>query len=79
MTRQTKEIKKFYLPVKNKTNESTYCKAELKQGCQVGNKAMKTKLTNMLRGKERKNRYAKLNRGRWSLYTLKINWRGKGQ
>ena len=31
----------------------------------MGNKAMKTKLTNMLRGKERKNRYAKLNRGRW--------------
>ena len=34
---------------------------------QVGNKAMKTKLTNMLRGKERKkrkNRYAKLKRGR---------------
>ena len=29
----------------------------------MGNKAMKTKLTNMLRGKERKNRYAKLNRG----------------
>ena len=27
-------------------------------------KAMKTKLTNMLRGKERKNRYAKLNRGK---------------
>ena len=26
---------------------------------------MKTKPTNMLRGKERKNRYAKLNRGRW--------------
>ena len=35
--------------------------------CQLGNKAMKIKLTNMLRGKERKkrkNRYAKLNRGR---------------
>ena len=35
---------------------------------QLGNKAMKTELTNMLRGKEkrkeRKNRYAKLNRGR---------------
>ena len=34
----------------------------------MGNKAVKTKLTNMLRGKERKkrkNRYAKLNRGRW--------------
>ena len=35
--------------------------------CQVGNKAMKTKLTNMFRGKERKKRkkgYAELNRGR---------------
>ena len=35
--------------------------------CQLGNKAMKIKLTNMLRGKERKkrkNRYTKLNRGR---------------
>ena len=34
---------------------------------QVENKAMKTKLTNMFRGKERKerkNRYAKLNRGK---------------
>ena len=31
---------------------------------QPGNKAMKTKLTNMLRRKERKNRYAKLNRSR---------------
>ena len=29
-----------------------------------GNKAMKTKRTNILRGKERKNRYAKLDRGR---------------
>ena len=28
-------------------------------------KAMKAKLTNMLRGKEGKNRYAKLNRDRW--------------
>ena len=38
-----------------------------KARCQVGNKAMKTKLTIMLRGnerKKRKNRYAKLNRGR---------------
>ena len=39
-----------------------------KARCQVGNKAMKTKLTDMLRGKEkrkdRKNRYAKLSRGR---------------
>ena len=39
----------------------------MKARYQVGNKAMKTKLTNMLRGKERKkrkNRDAKLNRGR---------------
>ena len=38
-----------------------------KARCQVGNKAMKKKLTNMLRRKDRKkrkNRYAKLNRGR---------------
>ena len=35
-----------------------------KASCQVGNKAMKTKLTNMLRGKQRKNIYAKLNRSR---------------
>ena len=38
-----------------------------KARCQVGNKAMKAKLTNMLRGKERKQRktrYAKLNRSR---------------
>ena len=43
----------------------------------MGNKAKKTKLTNILRGKERKkrkNRYAKLNVGR---YTLKINYKGK--
>ena len=34
----------------------------------------------MLRGKgrkQRKNRYAKLNRGRSDLYTLKINCKGK--
>ena len=43
------------------------------------NKAMKVKLTNMLRQnerKKRKNRYRKLNRGR-DLYTLKINCKGK--
>ena len=40
---------------------------QTKAKCQVGNRAMKTVLANMLRGKERKkrkNRYAKLNRGR---------------
>ena len=38
-----------------------------KARCQLENKVMKIKLTNMLRLKERKkrkNRYAKLNRGR---------------
>jgi len=55
---------KLYLAVKNKTNLITNWKTKLKQGAKWGNKAMKTKLTNMLRGKERKNRHAKLNRGR---------------
>ena len=46
----------------------------------MGNKAVKTKLTNMLRGKERKkrkNRYAKLEANKEDLYTLKINCKGK--
>ena len=39
---------------------------------------MKAKLTNMLRGKERKNRYAKLNRdGEEDLYTLKTDCKEK--
>ena len=46
---------------------------------------MKTKLTDMLRGKEkrkeRKNRYAKLNRGRWKrfIYIKRLTARGKEQ
>ena len=42
--------------------------------CQVGNRAMKTKLTNMLRGKEgkkRKNGYANLNRDRLRFIYIK--------
>jgi len=35
-----------------------------KSRSQLGNKAMKIKLRNMLRGKERKNRHATLNKGR---------------
>ena len=39
---------------------------------------MKAKLTNMFRGKERKNRYAKLIEvDEEDLYSLKINARGK--
>ena len=48
--------------------------------CQVGNKAMKSKLTNMLRGKERnkrKNRQAKLDVDEEDLCTLKIHCKGK--
>ena len=41
------------------------------------NKAMKTKLTNMLRGKERKSRYGKLNRGKWRRFIYKSNCKGK--
>ena len=40
---------KLHLPVKNKTKHKLENKT--KSRCQVGNKAMKTKLTNMLRGK----------------------------
>ena len=38
---------------------------------------MKIKLTNTLRGKERKNRHAKLNSSKEDLYTLKVNCKGK--
>ena len=55
---------KLYLPVKNKNSLKLKLENKTKVQCQEGNKAMKTKLTNMLRGKERKNRYAKLNKGR---------------
>ena len=48
-----------------------------KARCQVGNKAMNTKLANMWRGKERKNRYAKKIEVEEDLYTLKINCKGK--
>ena len=47
---------KLYLAVKNKTNLITNWKTKLKQGAKWGNKAMKTKLTIVLRGKERKKR-----------------------
>ena len=56
---------KLYLPEQNELKNKLENKTKAR--CQLGNKAMKIKLTNMLRGKEReerKNRYAKLNRGR---------------
>ena len=56
---------KLYLTEQNKLKHTLENKTKAR--CQFGNKAMKIKLTNMLRGKERKkrkNRFAKLNRGR---------------
>ena len=46
---------KLYLPVKNKTIKHEL-ENKTKARCQVGNKAMKTKLTNILRRKERNKR-----------------------
>ena len=61
MTWWTREIKNYIYSLRTKlTKAQTGNKT--KEMCQVGNKVMKTKLTNMLRGKEKKNRYAKLNR-----------------
>ena len=64
LIRQTKEIKNYIYQLRTKlTKAQTGKKKNKKQvRCQVGNKAMKTKLTNMLRGKERKNRYTELNK-----------------
>ena len=47
-----------------------------KARCQLGNKAMKIKVANMLRGKERKNRYAKLNRDRWRSVYIYLDFIG---
>ena len=56
---------KLYLPEQNQLEHKLENKTKVR--CQLVHKAMKIKLTNMLRGKERKkkNSYAKLNRGRW--------------
>ena len=44
----------------------------------IGELSNEDKTNKILRGKERKNRYAKLNRGRWEdLYTLKVNCKGQ--
>ena len=78
-----KENKKLKEKTKQKERKNRYAKLEIdeedlytlkhklgnktKASCKLGNKAMKIKVTNMLRWKERKerkNRYAKLNRGR---------------
>ena len=57
MEKMHESINKDLEELKNKHTNKTNTR------CQMGNKAMKIKLTNMLRGKERKSRYARLNRG----------------
>ena len=55
MTQQTKEIKNYIYQLRTKlTKAQTGNKTKAR--CQVGNKAMKTKLTNMLGGKGRNKR-----------------------
>ena len=53
---------KLYLPEQNQLKHKLEHKTKAR--CQLRNKAMKIKLTNMLRGKERKTGYVTLNRGR---------------
>jgi len=55
LTQPNKGNQKLYLPVKKKKKKLKHkLENKTKARFQVGNKAMKTKLTNMLRGKERK-------------------------
>ena len=61
LTQQTKEIKNYINQLRTKQLKYKL-ENKTKARCQVGNKAVKIKLTNMLRAKERK--IAKLNRGR---------------
>ena len=63
VTWQTKEIRNYIYQLRTKLTKAQL-ENKTKARCQVGNKAMKRKLSSMLRGKEKKNRYAKLNRGR---------------
>ena len=52
LTQRTKEIKNYIYQLRTKLKPKL--KNKTKARCQVGNKAMKTKLTNVLRGKKRK-------------------------
>ena len=74
MTWQTKEVKNNIYQLRKKLTKAQTRK-HTKARCQVENKAMKTKLTNMLRGKERKERkkeqICKLNRGSWRFIYIK--------
>ena len=51
MTQQTKEIKSYIYHLRTKLTKAQTGK-QTKAKCQLGNKAMKIKLTNMLKGKK---------------------------
>ena len=55
LTWRTKEIKNYIYQLRTKLTKAQ-TRNKTKARCQVRNKAMKTKLTNMLRGKKRKKR-----------------------
>ena len=61
----TKRNQKLYLPEQNQIKQKLENKTKAR--CQLGNKAMKIKLTNMLRGKERKKR-----KNRWKVKQRQI-------
>ena len=54
LTWQRKEIRNYINQLRTKLKHKLENKTKAR--CQLGNKAMKMKLTNMLRGKERKKR-----------------------
>ena len=78
---QTEEIKNFIYQLTKLTKAKLENKTKAR--CQVGNEAMETKVTNMLRGKERKEERTERIDMQSSievhedLYTLKINCKGK--
>ena len=81
---QTEEIKNFIYQLTKLTKAKLENKTKAR--CQVGNEAMETKVTNMLRGKERKEekkeRTERIDMQSSievdeDLYTLKINCKGK--
>ena len=53
MSWQTKEMNNYIYHLRTKLTKAKTGK-KIKARCQVGNKAMKTKLTNILRGKKEK-------------------------
>ena len=55
LIQQKKRKSKIIFTIKNKTNKPKL-ENQTQARCQVRNKAMKTKLTNMLRGQERRKR-----------------------